>query len=333
MSSTLEDRLIHLDIAVPATLVPRVLLAAERKRQPVARRPFWLSVALAGTLVLAAFAASLYAAPRFADALAGAPVIGGPTALLLRSIGLAPYVKQFTSINDVAVSSGYQVELVAAYADATQTVLIFRSSPQADVYPGIESSLTDQFGRRIQIRSGAYDSRVGGEVIQFDGLPWPDGLLGARLTAKIVAVEPDPSTRILVRGNWTLHATVAVEPGTNIRPLPSDGLLATTTFHFTAIVRSGPSLEVDMEVQGPLASHLTDTVGEEIPNISKPHEVFNIRLLDSAGAEVQGLESDMSGGIGSETVRSRWLVTAPGLYRLILSYQGVGQFEREINVR
>ncbi|TMD22441.1 MAG: DUF4179 domain-containing protein [Chloroflexi bacterium] len=335
MSKTLEDRLIRLEIPLPAALVPRVLSAAASKRSPVARRRLRLTVTLAMMLLVGAFVASLYAAPRFADALAGAPVIGGPTAALLRSVGLAPYAKQFTTINEVAVSSGYQVELVAAYADATQTILIFRSSPQADVFPGIQwpSSLTDQFGRNIEIRSGAYDSLVGAEVMQFEGLPWPDGPLGARLTAHIVALQPDPTTQTFVRGNWTLHATVSVEPGINIRPLPSDGVIASTTFRFTSIVRSGPSLEVDMSVQGPLAAHLTDAVGEAIPNVSKPHPVFEIRLLDSSGAEVQELRSEMHSGLGSESLRSLWLVTAPGRYHVVASYEGVGQFEREISVR
>jgi len=154
MSKTLEDRLIRLEIPLPAALVPRVLSAAASKRSPVARRRLRLTVTLAMMLLVGAFVASLYAAPRFADALAGAPVIGGPTAALLRSVGLAPYAKQFTTINEVAVSSGYQVELVAAYADATQTILIFRSSPQADVFPGIQwpSSLTDQFGATLARR-------------------------------------------------------------------------------------------------------------------------------------------------------------------------------------
>src|SRR5207237_6884282 len=73
MSKTLEDRLIRLEIPLPATLVPRVLSAAS-KRSPVARRRLRFTVTLAMMLLVGAFVASLYAAPRFADALASAPV-------------------------------------------------------------------------------------------------------------------------------------------------------------------------------------------------------------------------------------------------------------------
>ena len=87
-----------------------------------------------------------------------------------------------------------------------------------------------------------------------------------------------------------------------------------------------------MRVEGPLASHLTDLVGPAIPNVSKPHPVFDVRLLDARGVDVQSLSSEMSSGLGSENGHWRWLVTTPGRYRLVVSFEGVGQFERTIDV-
>ena len=334
MSNALDDRLSQLDIALPPTLIPRVLTAAQHPRPRRTRRPLGLTLALAALLLVAAFAGSLYAAPRFADALADAPVIGGPTAALLRSMGLGPLANGFTPVNDVAVSSGYRVQLTAAYADATQTILLLHSTPNADVFANFpQPSLTDQFGRQVQYRGGAYDSRNGAEIMEFEPLPWPDGFLGARLTLSMKALQPDAASQTLVRGSWTLHATVALEPSVNVRPLPSDGTIGTTSFHFTSIVRSGPSLEVDLTVRGPLASHLTDSAGAEIPGVSKPHPVFSIDLFEPSGSPVQGLGGDASSGLGSEEVHSRWLIPGPGRYHLVVIYEGVGHFVREINVR
>jgi hypothetical protein len=331
MSKTLEERLTNLDMPLPAAIVPHVLVRAEERFVRPARRSVWLTAALAAVVVLALLAGSLYAAPRFADALAGAPVVGGPTRALLQSVGLAPLNNRLTAINEVATSSGYRVTLVAGYADATQTVLVLRVEPPAALFD--TAALTDQFGRSLRPRSGVSDGLTGNTVIAFASLPFGDSLLGARLTLHVFALQPglQPPTS-MVHGNWNLHATLAVEPAHDIKPLPADGRLATTTFHFTSIVRSGPSLQVDMQVMGPLASHLTDVVGPSIPNVSKPHPAFDVRLVDAGGVDVPGLSSEMSSGLGSETGSWRWLVTEPGRYRLLVSFEGVGQFERPIDV-
>jgi len=331
MSKTLEERLTGLLIPLPATVVPRVLAQARKRNVGTTRRPPWLAPVAAVFLVLGFLAGSLYAAPRFADALAGAPLIGGPTAALLRSIGLAPLNNRLTTINDVATSSGYRVTLIAGYADATQTVLVLRVEPAADLFE--TSVLTDQFGRSLRPSNGVFDSSTGNSVISFAGLPWGDSLLGARLTLHASALQLNLGGPVTtVPGNWNLHAILAVEPGQHLTPLPADGRLGATTFHVSSLVRSGPSLQVDMRVEGPLASHLTDLVGPAIPNVSKPHPVFDVRLLDARGVDVQSLSSEMSSGLGSENGHWRWLVTTPGRYRLVVSFEGVGQFERTIDV-
>lgn len=331
MNKTLESRLTDLDLALPESFVPRVLARAERPVVRRTRRPLWLAAAMAAVVLLALFAGSLYVAPRFADALAGAPVVGGPTRALLQSVGLAPLNNRLTAINEVATSSGYRVTLVAGYADATQTVLVLRVQPPAELFA--TSVLTDQFGRSLRPSSGVLTNNTGDTVISFAGLPWGDAWLGARLTLHVSAVQLHPEgPTTTVPGSWNLRATLAVEPARDVKPLPADGRLGTTTFHFSSIVRSGPSLQVDMQVEGPLASHLTDTVGPIIPKVSKPHPVFDVRLVDTNGADVPGLSGEMSSGIGSETGSWRWLVTERGRYRLVISFEGVGQFERAIVV-
>ena len=331
MSQTLEDRLIGLDLSPPKGFVPRVLQASVQPALPLRRsRPLFVAVG-ATLLALLILASSVYAAPRFADALASAPVIGGPTSSFLRSVGLEPIGARLTPVNDVAVSSGYRVQLAGVYADASQTILLLQVNPPASVVNPDEVSLSDQFGRNLQFRSASYDFQSGAQVLTFEPLGWPDSVLGARLSLRITALEANPEVGIKTPGTWTLHGQVGIQPKVELAR-PTDGRIGGTQFSFNSIVRSGPAVEVDMHVSGPLATHLTDAVGKEIPNVSKPQPAFNVRLFDATGAEVQPIGGNMSSQLGYEDVRFLWLATKPGTYRLVVSYEGQGQFEREIDV-
>ena len=327
MNQTLEDRLTNLEVEMPGNLVPRVLARAQHAPARGRFPRLLLTPALAVIILLLMLTGTLYAAPRFADVLASAPVIGGTTGAFLQSVGLGPIGSKLTPINDVAASSGYKIQLIAGYADSTQTVLVLRVSPPAELF--FSSVLTDQFGRRVGPRGGSGDLRNGTTVVTFEQLPWPDQTVGARLTLHVSAVQPSPYSSASVNGSWTLHATLAAEPARNL-PLPADGQIGTTRFHFTSMVRSGATLEVDMQVSGPLSSHLSDTVGETIPYVSKPHPAFNIVLVDATGSETH-VGGGVSTGLGPATLRS-WLVAAPGHYRIVVSFEGAGQFEREITV-
>jgi hypothetical protein len=286
---------------------------------------------LAVVALLLMLAGSIYAAPRFADALASAPVIGGPTSSLLRSVGLAPISSRLTPINDTAVSSRYRIILTGAYADASQTILTVQVNPPAALLAPDIVTLSDQFGRQVEMRSGVYDGRTGTHIFSFAALPWPDNSLGARLTLRITGVQPDPASIATVKGNWTLHGQVGVQPAIRLA-LPADGTIGDTTFHFNSIVRSGPGLDVDLHVTGPFASHLTDTVGKAIPDVSKPHVAFNVRLIDQSGALVQPVEENYQSGPSYEEVHVLWIFNSPGQYRMVVSFEGAGQFERVIDV-
>lgn len=329
MNQTLEDRLTNLELQMPPDLVPNVLARAQHPRRGGQLSRLLLAPALALAILLIMLAGSLYFAPRFGDVLASAPVIGGPTGALLQSIGLGPIGSKLTPLNDVAVSSGYRVQLIAGYADLTQTILVLRVSPPAGVFSS--PVLKDQFGRTLDVRGATYDLRNGTTVVSVQGLPWPDQLLGARVTLQLSLLQPNPDSTVGVMGSWTLHATLGVEPGRTLAA-PADAQIATTTFHFTSIVRSGPSLEVDMRVSGPLATHLTDMVGQAIPYVAKPHQALNITLVDAHGTQIQALNAEVNSGQSPATLRWQWLVTAPGHYRMVVSIEGAGQFEREIVV-
>src|SRR5256886_12100243 len=269
MSKTLEERLTGLLIPLPATVVPRVLAQARKQNVGTARRPPWLAPVAAVFLVLGFLAGSLYAAPRFADALASAPLIGGPTAALLRSIGLAPLNNRLTAINDVATSSGYRVTLIAGYADATQTVLVLHVEPAADLFE--TSVLTDQFGRSLRPSNGVFDSSTGNSVISFAGLPWGDSLLGARLTLHASALHLNLEGPVTtVPGNWNLHAILAGEPGQHLTPPPAHRPLRAATFPLRPLRRAGPRLSGDNPLEGPPAFPLHPLGRPAIPHVFQP---------------------------------------------------------------
>ena len=142
------------------------------------------------------------------------------------------------------------------------------------------------------------------------------------------------------------------EPKVNLRPTPHSPeefcqAYAQRVFRVAAFVARGAadaediaqdallkaSLEVDLTVRGPLSSHLADNAGAEIPSVSKPHPLFSVDLFEPSGSSVQALGGDARSGLGSEEVHSRWLISGPRRYHLVVIYEGVGQFVREINVR
>src|ERR1700737_3911512 len=101
MSTSLEDRLADLDLPMPDTLVPRVLARVAEPgapgTQPVQRRPRWATVALAVVLLVVAVSGATFYAPRFAQALADAPIVGTAIGPPLRWAGLAGLEGRFAA--------------------------------------------------------------------------------------------------------------------------------------------------------------------------------------------------------------------------------------------
>jgi hypothetical protein len=333
MSTSLEDRLADLDLRMPDTLVPRILAqAAEpsaRRTVAVRRRPRWATVALAVVLLIIAVSGASIYAPRFAQALADAPIVGTAVGPALRSVGLAGLQGRFTAFDSRVTSSGYSVKLVAGYADNNQTVLVLKvEPPDHDFFA--QPRLTDQFGRTIALRGGMSDQRTGDNVLLFNGVPWPDSVLGARLRLHATLLEALPNGQP-VSGDWTLEGTIPVETSRAL-PLPSAGNLGDSTFRFTKIEATSVTVSIHMEISGPLAKQLDRTVGETIPGVAKPHPAFSYELVDASGRSATGIYGSISTGFGPAQLSASWVVTHPGDYRLRIAYEGVGSFERTITV-
>lgn len=333
MSTSLEDRLADLDLRMPDTLLPRILAqAAEpgaRRTVPVRRRPRWATVAMALGLLTIVLGGATFYAPRFAQALADAPIVGTAVGPGLRSVGLAGLQGRFTALDSRATSSGYTVKLVAGYADNNQTVLVLKvEPPDHDFFA--QPRLTDQFGRRIELRGGMSDQRTGDNVLLFNGVPWPDSVLGARLRLHATILQALPNGQP-VSGDWTLEGTIPVESSRAL-PLPSAGNLGDSSFRFTQIEATSATVSIRMEITGPLAGQLDRMIGPTIPGVAKPHPAFAYDLVDASGRAATGIYSTTSTGIGPAQFAASWVITHPGAYHLRIAYESVGSFERTITV-
>ena len=333
MSTTLEDRLADLELPMPDALVPRVLArAAEpgaRRTRSVQRRPRWATVALAVVLLIVVVSGASFYAPRFAQALADAPIVGTAVGPALRSAGLAGLQGRFTALDSRATSSGYTVRLVAGYADNNQTLLVLSVDP-ADRSLFGRTQLTDQFGRTIASSGGISDARTGDNVLIFQALPWPDSTLGARLRLHVSTLESVPGGQP-VAGDWTLQGTIPVESSRPL-PLPAAGALGDSTVRFIRVEATSATVSVYMEISGPLAGQLDRMVGPTIPYVAKPHLAFSYELVDAGGRIATHMNATGSTGNGPAQVWAGWVITHPGDYRLRIAYEDVGSFERTITV-
>jgi hypothetical protein len=279
-------------------------------------------------LIVALGGVSFYA-PRFAQALADAPIVGTAVGPALRSVGLAGVQGRFTALDSNATSSGYTVRLVAGYADNNQTVLVLNVQPPDHRLFG-RTELTDQFGRVIEFSGGMSDTRAGDNVLIFHALPWPDSTLGARLRLHISTLEAAGSGQP-VAGDWTLHGTISVESSRAL-PLPAAGMLGDSTVRFTKVEATSATVSIKMQISGPLAWQLDRMVGPTIPDVAKPHLAFSYELLDASSRAATPLNGPGSTGIRPAQVWAGWVITHPGDYRLRIAYEGVGSIERTIAI-
>ncbi|TMF83541.1 MAG: hypothetical protein E6I07_12945 [Chloroflexi bacterium] len=117
--------------ALPATLRPsskdaRAIARLEMFRvqeRPRRRKHGRLVAAVLAALALLVIGNGIaaYIAPRYGQALAQVPLVGGISAKLLEFSGVT--ASKVTVVNDSSPSSGHTVRLVAAYADGLRTVL------------------------------------------------------------------------------------------------------------------------------------------------------------------------------------------------------------------
>jgi hypothetical protein len=278
-------------------------------------------------LVIVAVSGASFYAPRFAQALADAPIVGTAVGPALRSAGLAGLQGRFTALDSRATSSGYTVRLVAGYADNNQTVLVLSVQPPDHSLIG-RMELTDQFGRAIEFSGSISDARSGDNVLIFHALPWPDSILGARLRLHASTLEAAPRGQPLA-GDWTLQGTIPVEFSRPL-PLPATGALGDSTVRFIRAEATSATVSIQMEISGPLANQLDRMVGPTIPYVAKPHLAFSYELVDANGRAATDINA--TGSNRPAQVWASWVITQPGDYRLRIAYEGVGSFERTITV-
>lgn len=328
----LAQRLAALSLQMPATLTAIVLSRASRPSiERRAHRPAWATAALAACLVLVGVIAGSYFAPRFQQALAQSPLVGSPITALLHGAGLDPLANRFEPVSSSSTSSGYRLELTAAYADANNSYVILRTSPAIFAFPR-DATLTDQFGRSFELRGGVGQAD-GSELVTFSGVGWPDDVVGARLTLHVHSLDRTTETGGTVSGDWTLHAVLDVEAAKPYpHPMPAAGHLANNTVQVTQITASSATVKIQLHVTGPLAKHLGDLVGQEITNVTKPHPAFEVRLLGPDGQEAQPLEGGQASDLTGTMVTQTWLRPRPGLYRLAITYESVGEVDQQIDL-
>ena len=317
----LEQRLTDLAFDRPdaGRVTARVLSLARKRRRPAVAR---LGALAAATLLIAA--AVVYFVPAADAVLADTPIAGD----LLRSAGLTGAGNRVTAVGAVASSSGFRLQLVGAYADSTRTVLLLRANPAILPLgpPSLDPQLSDQFGRTYHVQSELTDSRTGQVIIEFEALAWPDALTDARIALNVTALKracasaqfcTDPvSSEPMVRGSWTLRATVGVDESTSLA-LPAPAHLGPATFNFTSVRSSLATIGIEMSVKGATFDDLQQRVADG----RKGTPVFTIDLFapngDTATASYS-LGEDQRGPL----IQFLGYRFGPGNYRLHISYRG-----------
>jgi hypothetical protein len=317
----LEQRLENLSVEAPEAgrVTARVLsrVGARRSRR-------WPRIAAFGIASVVLLLLVAYFIPAADTAVASVPVAGD----VLREAGLVGAADRITSVNAVSTSSGYRVELVAAYADSGRTVLLMNSSP--GISPEFNyMKLTDQFGRSYEFQNGSSDSRNGDMVLQFEPLAWPDQLVGARITLHMSRVgSGDPEAPVPVDGSWTLVAVLGVDEGVAL-PLPDPATLGAAHFRFTSVRYTPASVVIDVEITGVT---MTDLV-RMIPDGGKGTPAFTYDLIDPDGEVISG-GSSISEDLGAEHLHFvGFRLNHGGNYTLRFTYVGSGGFERVLHIR
>ena len=296
--------------------------AARRRRRPL--RPA-AALLIALLLIVLGNLAGVYYAPRYAQALAQMPLVGGINAKFLEFYGLSG--QNVTLVNDSSTSSGHTVRLVAGYADGLRTVLFLEIDGKGlaggKAYgrnPGEYGvgddglSLTDQFGHTYK------PAGVGStNWLQFEPLVWPASKVGARLTLHITNLGKlwlGGAGDTELSGDWTVHATLVAEP-VHVLPLPSPVRTANSVYTFTSVRVTSTAVHIEWTTTGALiddprlSEHGTPAEGQLF------RDYFLPRLFDLTGHE---MPSATFGVTFSRPVKTEFngYVHGPGRYRLQL---------------
>ncbi len=297
----LERRLEALTVEVPDAGRVAALVLGSRPRSQARRWPR-TALSVVAAMVLTALVA--YFAPSASTVVARVPLAGD-------ALGARDRV---TLVGDSATSNGYTITLVAAYADATRTELIFHSSPVASLGLGIQMS--DQFGRTY-IVSSSFSNLVTGDIrVELDPLAWPAPLTGARITVQIKQLNPDGDpTAAPVMGAWILHATLGVDEATSLA-LPAPATLGHARLRFTSVVYTPGSVAVDFEITGVSFEDLQLGVSGD----PKPKPAFAVDVLDSNGKSIMSSSDERVDWLGVIHVHVLGYRTTDARYSIVATY-------------
>jgi hypothetical protein len=257
MPDLLERELHKLDFDVPDGLVDRAVAAATRaphrahvaKPIPMAAR---LTLSRAAALVVAILLVNLvaaYFAPRYGQALADAPFMGGVTSPVLRFSGLDG--SQITHLDVSATSSGHTIKVVGAFADTERTVLLLEVDGKPHGWPMkeaaccyAEGTLVDQFALEYQ-----HIYSPDAMAMTFAPLAGPASRLGARLKLHITSLQGLRPEFQRVGGDWSLNVTLIQQAG-KVLPVPDPVTANGITYTLKSVHLSGMQLHIDFSLSG-----------------------------------------------------------------------------------
>lgn len=329
---TLARSLATLEPRVDPDALTRRVLAGVHQRARTTRRRLLLGAAVAPLVMIGSATLASYYAPAFAQALADAPVAGAITGPMLRNVGLAAAPHRVTSIDDSVSSSGYRVDLVGGYADPGRTILFLRTEPAARVvFGGLEElTLRDQFGQSYQVSGSVANLDTGENTLIFEPFRGPALGVGARMQLQFNTLSVGVASPSEVTGRWSLGGTLAPHEGTELA-VPSDGAIGEMSIAFSRLRSTPVALLLEMRIEtGGL------DMKRIIPDGAKGRMAFTVRLLDPQGRERVLLQADYGGtGTGGATAVAGswlWLIEEPGVHEIRISYEGVGELRRMVNV-
>jgi hypothetical protein len=258
MTELLERELYKLDFEVPDGLVDRAVAAGTRApdrahiAKPIpmgARVTLGRAAALVVTILFVNLVAA-YFAPKYGQALADAPFMGGVTSPVLRYSGLD--ASQITHLDVSATSAGHTIKVLGAFADTERTVLLLEVDGKPHGLPMkeaaccyAEATLVDQFAFEYQ-----HIYSPDAMAMTFAPLAGPASRLGARLKlhiTRLLGLSPEfPATS----GDWSLNVTLIQQAG-KVLPVPDPATANGISYTLRSVHLSGMQLHIDFSLSGP----------------------------------------------------------------------------------
>jgi hypothetical protein len=301
----------------PERVTQRVLAEIASTPAPTGSRLKFavLTLAMVGALLVA----TSYYVPVLGIALAEAPVVRSPLALL----GLSRLTDRTSRLESSSTSSGVTLDLRGGHTDAAATILVLEHQPAGKL--DLErTTLRDQFGRTYAVRGVATDFERGESVMLFEPLSGPAATVGARLNLVITAIEvgSNPVQLTYREGRWILGGVLAAGGARDLdRPAPVtiDGV----RFEFVSVRDFASGLEVTMHVTGidPKA------LNERLPDGGKGRPRVQLRLNDGSGAGLDPWLVQTHSLNGEAEVRAFWASSHAGTVLLTIELADRGALQ------